>query len=184
MSGGLRRREAAGAAMSAKCHVWTAPSWQGLSSRKQHWSVQPCVRPLDAVHMTAGHNALRGSGPGQKVAFDNAMARVGCPDRRIDRLCITCCSPSQPSHHAGFPARSRLRRECDGFFVSFALGHHGPCHPRDLVRKRNGGDLRRPPCQQCREPGPMLSAMDLGIADDGERADHEQARADSGHPAC
>ena len=25
---------------------------------------------LDAVHMTAGHNALRGSGPGQKPAFD------------------------------------------------------------------------------------------------------------------
>jgi hypothetical protein len=35
--------------MSAKCHVWTAPSWQELSSRKQHWSVQPCVRP----HMRA-----------------------------------------------------------------------------------------------------------------------------------
>jgi hypothetical protein len=63
----------------------------------QHWSVQPCVRPLSAVHMTAGHNALRGPGPGQQAAFDNAMARVGCPDRRIDRLCITCCSPSQPS---------------------------------------------------------------------------------------
>ena len=77
----------------AMCHVWTAPSWQGISSRLQHWSVQPCVRPLDAVHMTAGHNALRGSGPGQKPAFDNnAMAHVGCPDRRIDRLCITCCS--------------------------------------------------------------------------------------------
>ena len=30
----------------------------------QAWSVQPCVRPLSAVHMTAGHNALRGSGPG------------------------------------------------------------------------------------------------------------------------
>jgi hypothetical protein len=43
--------------------------------------------------MTAGHNALRGSGPGQKLAFDDAMAQVGCPDRRIDRLCITCCSP-------------------------------------------------------------------------------------------
>jgi hypothetical protein len=27
------------------------------------WSVQPCVRPTSAVHMTAGHNALRGSGP-------------------------------------------------------------------------------------------------------------------------
>src|SRR5499427_4302825 len=65
------------------------------------WSVQPCVRPICAVHMTAGHNALRGSGPGQNPAFDNAVAHVGCPDRRINRLCITCCSPSQPSHHAG-----------------------------------------------------------------------------------
>src|SRR3981081_1074066 len=43
--------------MSQTCHVWTAPSWQGLSSRLQHWSVRPCVRPVDAVHMTAGHNA-------------------------------------------------------------------------------------------------------------------------------
>src|SRR5262245_19431102 len=50
--------------------------------------------------MTAGHNALHGSGPGQRPAFENAVAHVGCPDRRIDRLCITCCSPSQPSHHA------------------------------------------------------------------------------------
>ena len=69
----------------------------------QVWSVRPCVRPIGAVHMTAGHNALRGSGPDQKLAFDNAVAHVGCPDRRIDRLCITCCSPSQPSHHAGCP---------------------------------------------------------------------------------
>src|SRR5208282_2670005 len=50
-------------------HVWTAPSWQGFSSRVQDWSVRPCVRPLSAVHVTAGHNALRGSGPGQKDAF-------------------------------------------------------------------------------------------------------------------
>jgi hypothetical protein len=72
-----------------------------LNFTSRRWSVQPCVRPVDAVHMTAGHNALRGSGPGQKPAFDNALAHVGCPDRRIDRLCITCCSPFQPSHHAG-----------------------------------------------------------------------------------
>src|SRR5712671_5920942 len=62
--------------------VWTAPSWQELFSRLQHWSVRPCVRPLDAVHTTAGHNALRGSGPGQKPAFDNAWRQLGCPDRR------------------------------------------------------------------------------------------------------
>src|SRR5438034_162339 len=46
------------------------------------WSVQPCVRPVSAAHRAAGHNALRGSGPGQKPAFDNALALVGCPDRR------------------------------------------------------------------------------------------------------
>ena len=46
-----------------------------------------------AVHVTAGHNALRGSGPDQLHAFDDAVAHVGCPDRRIDRLSITCCSP-------------------------------------------------------------------------------------------
>ena len=120
----------------------------GLARRiftSQAWSVLPCVRPVGAVHMTAGHNALRGSGPGQKPAFDNAMALVGCPDRRIDRLCITCCSPSQPSHHAGCPARSRLRRQRDGLLVTLALGHHGPGHPSNLVGKRDGGDLGRAP---------------------------------------
>jgi hypothetical protein len=134
----------------------------------QAWSVQPCVRPVDAVHMTAGHNALRGSGPDQKHAFDiNAMARVGCPDRRIDRLCITCCSPSHPSHHAGCPARSSLSRKRDGFPVALGLGHHGPGHSRNLVGKRYGGNLGRLSRQHRREPGPMPGAMDLGVADDG-----------------
>jgi hypothetical protein len=114
----------------------------------QHWSVQPCVRPFDAVHMTAGHNALRGSGPDQQLAFKNALARVGCPDRQIDRLCITCCSPSQPSHHAGCPARFRLSRKRDGFLVSLASGHHGPDHSRDLVGERDSRNLGRPPRQQ------------------------------------
>jgi hypothetical protein len=160
---------------SVKCHVWTAPGWQEKSSRMQAWSVLSCVRPVGAVHMTAGHNALRGSGPGHKPAFDYAMALVGCPDRRIDRLCITCCSPSQPSHHAGFPARSRLRRKRDGLLVTLALGHHGPGHPRNLVSKCDGGDLGRAPPQQRREPGPMFGAVDLGIADDSECFGHEQA---------
>ena len=151
--------------MSALCHVWTAPSWQELFSRLQPWSVQPCVRPLSAVHMTAGHNALRRSGPYHKRALNNAVAQVGCPDRRIDRLCITCCSP--------FPTFTS-RRVCDGFLVSLAPGHHGPGHSRDLVGKRDGRDLCRPPRQQCREPGPVLGAVDPGIADDGERTGHEQ----------
>jgi hypothetical protein len=100
------RPDSGHAGRSVWCHVWTAPSWQELSLRLQGWSVQPCVRPLDAVHMTAGHNALRGSGPDQKHAFKNAMAQVGCPDRRIDRLCITCCSPLPT-----FTSRRNARRD-------------------------------------------------------------------------
>jgi len=38
-----------------------------------------------AVDMTAGHNALRGSGPDQKHAFEDAVAHVGCPDRRTKK---------------------------------------------------------------------------------------------------
>ena len=66
-------------------------------------------------------------------------------------------------------ARFRLRRKCDGFLVALTLGHHRPDHPRDLVGKRDGSDLGRPPRQQCGEPGPMLGAVDLGIADDMRR---------------
>jgi hypothetical protein len=125
--------------------------------------------------MTAGHNALRGSGPGQKDAFDDAMAQVGCPDRRIDRLCITCCSLLPTFTSRRMSGATSLRRKRDGFFVAFTFGHHGPDHSGDLVGKRNGGDLRRPTCQQGREPGPMPSAMDLGVSDDSERADYKQA---------
>jgi hypothetical protein len=123
--------------------------------------VQPCVRPVSAVRMTVGHNALRGSGPGHNPAFDHALAHVGCPDRQIDRLCITCCSPFQLSHPAGWPAGFRSRCERDGFLVALTLRHHGPSHSRDLVGERDCGHLGRPPRQERRELGPMLSAMEL-----------------------
>src|ERR1700733_9981374 len=83
--------------------------------------------------------------------------------------------PSQPSHPAEWSARSRLRRECGWFFVTFALGHHRPRHPGDLVGERDGCDLRGSPRQQRGEPRPMLGAMDLGIPDHGECACSEQA---------
>src|SRR4029450_1750589 len=134
-------------AMSEKCHVWTAPSWQELSSRLQHWSEQPCVRPVSAAHVAAGHNALRGSGPGQKRAFDDAMARVGCPDRRTDRLCITCCSLLPTFTSRRMSNAIALRRKRDGFSVAITLDHHGPNHPRNLVGERNGRDFCRSPRQ-------------------------------------
>jgi hypothetical protein len=82
--------------------------------------------------------------------------------------------PFQPSHHAEKSARPSSRRKRDGFFVALALGHHCPCHPRNLVGKRDGSDLGRPPRQQCRKPGAMLGAVELGMADHGERASREQ----------
>jgi hypothetical protein len=106
---------------------------------------------------------------------DDAMAQVGCPNRRIDRLCITCCSSSQPSYHAGCPARSRLPRKRDGFLVTLTSGHHGPGPPCNVVGKRDGGDLGRLSRQQRRELRPMAGVMDLGVADDGECSGHEQA---------
>ncbi len=96
---------------------------------------------LDAVHMTAGHNALRGSGPGQKPAFENAVARVGCPDRRIDRLCITCCSSSQPSHHARVLGAISLDPQRGRIIVPRARSHHCPGHSRELVGKRMAASL-------------------------------------------
>jgi hypothetical protein len=121
--------------------------------------------------MTAGHNALRGSGPGQKPAFDNAMALVGCPGRRIDRLCIRCCSPSQTltsglmSGAISFTLRARL--------VAYNA-RPWPSWPRPSAQFYSGNFGRAPP-QQRREPGTMLGAVDLGVADDGECTCHEQA---------
>jgi len=53
---------------------------------------QPCVRPVRAVRMTAGHNALRAY-PGQSPDATTRW-RMDCPNRGIDQLCIRCCSPS------------------------------------------------------------------------------------------
>ena len=76
----------------------TAPSWQAESSRRSLGRLQPCVRPVCAVHMTAGHNAFRGSGPVQKPAFEmhwhkwvvliagstgSALRAVGSPNLHI-----------------------------------------------------------------------------------------------------
>jgi hypothetical protein len=58
------------------------------------------LREADGFRMAASHNAppayvearplaiMPSAGPGQNLA----LAHVGCPDRRIDRLCITCRS--------------------------------------------------------------------------------------------
>ena len=86
-SGRLRRSPT-----TAMGHVWTAPGCQGIDHVAALVGAAMCSA-YSAAHRAAGHNALRGSGPGQQLAFDDAMAHVGCPDHRIDRFCITCCQP-------------------------------------------------------------------------------------------
>src|SRR5258707_14288934 len=83
--------------------------------------------------------------------------------------------PFQPSHHAGCPRRSLSRRECDGFLVALAPGHHCPSHSGHLVAKRDGSNLGGPPRQQRCRPRPMLGTVELRITDHGERAGCEQA---------
>src|SRR6266481_3038254 len=60
--------------------------------------------------------------------------------------------PFQPSHHAGCQTRSLSRRECDGFLVALAPGHHCPSHSGHLVGKRDGSNLGGPPRQQRCKP--------------------------------
>ena len=68
-----------------------------------------------------------------------------------------------------------LRRQCDGFLVALALGHHRPSHACNLVGERDGSDLRWAPGQQRCEPRPVFGAMDLGVADHRQCAGREQA---------
>jgi hypothetical protein len=165
-------------------HVWTAPDWQGLSLHLQDWSEQPCVRPLSAAHLAAGHNALRGSGPSQYLAFEDAVAHMGCPDRQIDRLCITCCLPFPTVTSRRIPDAISSHPKRRGLPVTASLRHQGPRDPSELVGECDSRNLRRSPCQQCHKPGPMFGPMDFGIADDGKRSGREQSTQVATPPAC
>ena len=86
--------------MSLVGHAWTAPGCQGTLARCSLGRSSHAFGLFSAVHMTAGHNALRGSGPGHKLAFNDALAQVGCPDHRIDRSALRAVRPFQPSRLA------------------------------------------------------------------------------------
>ena len=64
--------------------------------------------------MTAGHNALRGSGPGQKAAFEDAVAQVGCTDRRIDGSALRAVRPPNLHITPGELTRSRYAASAMG----------------------------------------------------------------------
>src|SRR5262245_65461097 len=74
----------------AMCHVWTAPSWQGESSRCRLGRCSNVfgvsvrfTRPL-AIMPSADQVPVKSKSTHSKMPWHI----VGCPDRRIDRLCI------------------------------------------------------------------------------------------------
>src|SRR5262245_25708098 len=92
-----------------------------VSSRLQAGR-QPCVRPVSAVHDAAGNKSIRSRLSG---AFDDALALVGCPGRRIDRLCT----------HAGWPTRPRFRMmEQSAILLTGAAPGGGTMRPFRLYR--------------------------------------------------
>jgi hypothetical protein len=76
--------------VSTSENVWTAPGWQD-EIHVASLVVQPCVRPVSAVRMTAGHNTLRGSGPGQKPAFPLPVRHAGRRQLRYRKRPIKRC---------------------------------------------------------------------------------------------
>src|SRR5437879_3729824 len=64
------------------------------------WSVQPCVRPVSAAHKPLAIMPSADEVPVKSSHLTMRWHMWVVLIAGIDRLCITCCSPSQPSHHA------------------------------------------------------------------------------------
>jgi hypothetical protein len=82
----------------SRCRLWvTCGRRPGKSyfDVLQIGRVRSRVRPVDAAGLAAGPNALRGSGPNRKHAFEYALTQAGSPDPRNDRICITSSCPRQ-----------------------------------------------------------------------------------------
>jgi hypothetical protein len=91
--------------------------------------------------MTAGHNALRGSGPGQKLAFEMQWHEWVVLIAGSTGSALRAVRP--PNLHVTPDLGASLVSRCErnGFLVALSLGHHGPRHSRDLVGERDRSDL-------------------------------------------
>jgi hypothetical protein len=129
----------------------------------QHGSEEPCVRPVCAVHMTAGHNALRGSSPNQQHALKTPWPMWVVLIAGSTR---TALSAVRPPNRYDTPGVVGIVRSW-------------PSLPKPFWRVCWRARWQRPwwvsPGQQSSEPRPMPRAMYLGMADHGELTSREQA---------
>ena len=69
--------------------------------------------------------------------------KVGCPDRRIDRLSITCCSPSQPNLPAFACSPARIRAQSPMAAVAPAVCLRAAAWAAVWISKCKRSELKR-----------------------------------------
>src|SRR5262249_18686165 len=99
------------------------------------------------------------------------MTQTGSPAPRNDRICITSSCPRQLVVPTCRFLRGQQQRRLP---VSLTTNHDGPGNPGYLVGQGDGGPLGRPRCHQPSQPGMLLRAVLLRIADDGHGTIDEQ----------
>ena len=124
--------------------------------------VQSCVRPVDAVQVTAGLDGFRGSGPSLLCGLLCPGHSSGCPNPRSDRFAITSRRPC--NRRKALCLReinsSRGPLSCGSVrAVDLATGHDDPGDPRGLVGHGDGDQLVGLAYQQVGDPG-----VNLGLA--------------------
>jgi hypothetical protein len=87
--------------------------WRDRSGQQlpRPWNAKGFVRSPPSYRgriTSVGRNTLRGSGPDQKSAVD-AVAHVGCPERRVDRSALRTVCP--PNVHSASNVDAIIRKE-------------------------------------------------------------------------
>ena len=130
-----------------------SPLARGFWAALQRWLVRPCVRPICAAHSVADHNAIRVSGPDQKLALKVLGRNVVFLIRRFQPACCINSRLPFPSSSAWLQPRfvSNAMSLCrcrhgrlNGLWISiaFAAGHQCPHRSGCLVGERDSRNLR------------------------------------------
>ena len=134
------------------------------------WSVRPCVRPVGAARMAAGHNAFRGAGSRPKARALRRYGANGFSRLPVSTGCRITSRLPFPISSVFSPMRLLLPRP--RLPVALTCGHDGPDHPRRLVGERDGGDLGGPTREELHEPW-SPGSVPLCISNDSQRSDDQ-----------
>ena len=150
---------------SAQGHVRFTPMCGRLRVGKDFFhvcSIGRCahVFGLCAAHEAAGHN------PSADVSINNLYSTM-LGGNWVVLIAGSTGSALRAVRPPNVPITPDVRRDLvtpQARRVAYSArpDHHRPGYSGDLVGKRDGGDLRRPPRQQCREPRPTSAPVAIG----------------------